>query len=302
MSYNKIYYFFIVSCICLFCSCGPNVEKIPLNNNIELHRQTPDGKWALFNKATDSYVSDWIYDGYEPMNLADIAGSESIFILKSNGKKYLYDAYSSKCEFLLDGHPYSSLGKDMEGGIYAQTEAGVYLLNRNSNLPKRVSAYHRSGNSFIYTLDGEHYGVFYHSYNNKNVWDNGSSYKPIIAPKYHQIIHVLGDGADHFVARENNKWVILDVRGRQRDMCVTNIMKNFYSLRVFPYERNATSYYLKIVRSVPLGTSDKYIASFRTRCTHQGDERASTILLKRNKDKWNSLFNPYGQDASNTQL
>lgn len=285
-------YFVIVFTIC--CLCYSCTKKEPMGNTNRTEFHTKGSKGAVYDKAFNKYVTDFIFDSYRPLAIADIPFGDHFFELSANGKHYLCDV--SVALIIFNGKPYK-LNKDNGGNIYAQTDDGLWPLTNESGLPECVSSIYRSGRAFIYS-EKDLYGVYYYTASSRGL-TTILSYKSIIPAIYDRIIHILGDGADHFIVCRNNQWTIIDVKGRTRDMCYDG---DQYALRIFDYEMDVTRSYLKNILDIPLNTTNKYVAKFRTHCTHTGNKNTSTIRFENNSNRLNSLFHSYGGDLSDADI
>lgn len=287
---KKQIYFAILFSICCLCNSCMKKEPMGYGGRTEFH--TKGSKSAIYDKVFNKYVTDFIFDSYRPLAIADIPFGDNLFELSANGKHYLCDVAAAVIKF--NGKPYK-LNKDNGGSIYALTDDGLWPLTNESGLPDCVSSIYRSGRAFIYSENGL-YGVYYYTASYSG-FTTTLSYISIIPAIYDRIIHILGDGADHFIVCRNNQWKIIDVKGRSRDMCYDGSL-NQYSLRMFDNQKDVTRSYLKNIWDIPLDTTNKYIAKFRTHCTHTGNKSASTICLEESSNKQSRFFLQNGGDLS----
>lgn len=281
-------------------SCGPQDEVVDLPGDYELRRKPGEAYFAIYfsydlgggKKSAPEIKSEAIYEGvFEPLNITDLADSENMFILQSAGKKYLFDGRSGA--MMLEGNPFIRYAKDNDGGLYFETEKGLYPLDRTEGLPTSVDRYYRAGGTFIYKRDGK-WGVY------QRVIKSGTNvfrapvfrYLEILPVRFDKIRYVRGDGAHHFVARKDGRWQLYDGWGRIRHMCIGEFDKhrmNIYSPSAAG-ERSVSGGYISQIVSIPVDCKDKYIPYLMTRCTYTGDTEVGIIKLESHEDKYSSFF------------
>lgn len=287
--------------------CGPTDEVVDIPGDYELRRKPGDAYFAIYfspnfggrQKVAPEVRSEAIFDGtFEPLNIADLPGSEDMFILQASGKKYLMDGYSGKLMF--DGNPYIQYAKDNDGGIYFQTDKGLYCMS--SEVPAPVEQYYRTGGAFVYRLGGK-WGVY------QNLIKNGTNvfrapehhYVEIMPAQFDKIRFVYGDGARHYIAMKNGKWQLYDGWGRIRRMCIGSFDKhrmNIYS-QSGSGERDVTQSYINKILSIPVDCKKTYIPYLDTQCTYIGTEEAGIIRLEFHKNKYQSFYS--SQNDCSTQ-
>ena len=237
-------------------------------------------------------MSEAVYEGvFEPLNITDLDGSEMMFILQSSGRKYLFDGRSGEAMF--GGKPFVRYAKDNDGGLYFETEAGLYPMDETAGLPAPVEQYYRAGRTFIYRQGGK-WGVC-----QKLIKSGTNVFRPtvyryleILPARFDKIRYVRGDGAHHFVAKAGGRWQLYDGWGRVRYMCIGEFDKhrmNIYSPSAAG-ESNVSGTYVSRIVSIPVGCADKYIPYLMTRCTYTGTDEAGIIELESHEDEYSSFF------------
>lgn len=302
---KNIFTYFIYALIILMTvvsinSCGPQDEVVDLPGNYELRKKPGETCFAIYasygtsgrQKTSPEVRSEAIYDGvFEPLNITDLRGSEEMFILQSAGKKYLFDGRSGV--ILFDGNPFVRYAKDNDGGLYFETVAGLYPMDKTKGLPSPVDCYYRRGKTFIYSRSGK-WGVYQKLVKSgTNIFQSPVyRYLEILPARFDKIRYVCGDGAHHFVAKAGGKWQLYDGWGRVRHMCIGEFDKhrmNVYSQSAAG-ERNVSGAYINRIVSIPVNCTDKYIPYLMTRCTYTGTDEAGIIKLESHKDCYSSFF------------
>ena len=194
---------------------------------------------------------------------------------------------------VFDGNPFIRYAKDNDGGLYFETEAGLYPMDETEGLPSPVDRYYRRGRTFIYSRSGK-WGVC-----QKLVKSGTNVFRPpvyryleILPARFDRIRYVCGDGAHHFVAKVAGKWQLYDGWGRVRHMCIGEFDRhrmNIYSPSAAG-ESSVTGTYINRIVSIPVGCTGKYIPYLMTRCTYTGTDEAGIIELESHEDRYSSFF------------
>lgn len=282
------------------CVFAPKDEVVKLVNEYQLRKKPGDEHFAIYfsfevngKEVRDPEIrSDAIFDGtYELLNIAEVRGSDKMFILPASGKKYLMDGYTGS--LMLDGNPFMRYAKDNNGELYFETEAGLYPIDETAGLPAPVEQYYRAGRTFIYRQGGK-WGVC-----QKLIKSGTNVFRPavyryleILPARFDKIRYVRGDGAHHFVAKADGKWQLYDGWGRVRYMCIGEFDRhrmNIYSPSAAG-ESNVSGTYVSRIVSIPVGCSGKYIPYLMTRCTYTGTDEAGIIELESHEDRYSSFF------------
>lgn len=289
--------------------CGPQDEVVDLPGNYELRKKPGETCFAIYasyetgggQKTPPEIRSEAIYDGvFEPLNITDLKGSEKMFILQSAGRRYLFDGRSGVIMF--DENPFVRYTKDNDGGLYFETEVGLYPMDETEGLPSPVDRYYRRGRTFIYSRSGK-WGVC-----QKLVKSGTNVFQPpvyryieILPARFDRIRYVCGDGAHHFVAKVGGKWQLYDGWGRVRHMCIGEFDRhrmNIYSPSA-DGESNVTGTYINRIVSIPVGCTGKYIPYLMTRCTYTGTDEAGIIELESHEDRYSSFFTTQNDRSTN---
>ena len=211
----------------MFGACGEKGTMIRLGETTVLYQKSGEDKFALYCHRGENLVpdesercSEAVFEGtFEALNLADVKGSQNMFILTSDGKKYLFH-YTAP---MLDGRPFSGYHQDGAGGVYFQTDEGKYLMDSTEGLPAPVDDYLRTGGSldvFLFKQDGK-WGVYRRFIKSgTNVFrPTEYQYVRLLPAECERVRYVCGDGASHFLVQVAGKWRIVDNYGRDRQMC-----------------------------------------------------------------------------------
>lgn len=286
------------------CVFGPKDEIVELPNGYQLRKKPENEHFAVYTTwqvGADSYqkaVSEAIFDAtFEPLNIAEVKGSDKMLILTAAGKKYLMDVLHGT--LMLDGKPFIRYVKDNADGVCFETEEGKYFLAEVKGLPSIVDDYFRTGgdfDTFIYRLNGK-WGVYKRFVKSgTNVFrDPVIEYYEVIPAKCDKIRYVRGAGAGHFVVQTGGRWKIVDYYGRDRLMVNGSFghKLNIYSQNGSS-EGSITPQYIQQIRVIPVGCKDRYVPYLQTKCSYEGNEEAGIITLEPRADRYQGFFEPNG--------
>lgn len=293
----------------MLSACGEKGTMIHLGEATVLYQKPGEDKFALYSHRGENPVPDEsercsqaVFEStFETLNLADVKDSQNMFILTSDGKKYLFH-YTTP---MLGGQPFSSYHKDEAGGVYFQTAEGKWLIAGTDGLPAPVDDYLRTGGDrdvFLFKQEGK-WGVcrrFVKS--GTNVFrDPEYQYVRLLPAECQRVRYVCGDGADHFLVQVAGKWRIVDTYGRDRQMC-----QGYYdkSLQLNIYGTSGTeggpvtATYIRQVLSILVGCTGRYVPYLRTKCTYTGNNEAGIIWLETHEDAYQRTFGPSGDRSS----
>lgn len=297
-------------------SCGgPQDEVVDLPGNYELRKKPGETAFAIYQtlesapplpngkKPDPIVISEAVYEGvFEPLNIMDIDGSEMMIILQSTGKKYLFNGRNE--EMMFDGNPFVRYAKDNDGGVFFETEAGLYPWDKVEGLPAPVEQYYRAGDTFIYRKGGK-WGIY-----EKLIKSGTNVFRPtvyryleLLPARFDKIRFVHGAGAFHFIAKADGRWQLYDGWGRVRYMCKLYGQHNMNTWSpTAAGEENITGTYINHIVSIPVGCSGKYIPYLKTRCTYTGTDEAGIIELESNENRYEGFFSGYVGDQSTLHL
>lgn len=265
-----------ICCTCFLLSCQ-RYEKVKIID-VEMRRVEGTQKWAIYDPLTKTYLSEFVIDSFYPLGIDEVSYSEDMYIMVENGKEYLYDAAGQI--FLFEKECYT-LKKDDKGYVYAETESGMkYPLSNNSGLPEKCRDFLRYAYSFLYTLDGKHYGVYF-----DKIEDEYRKYKHILPDIYDRIIYVRNNQyINHFVVCKDGKWEVLNMKGESarvvKELRKVKIKAGLTDSDVVQWwGTDYTQWYINLIRSIPLGIDNKHIASMGTKCSHIGTKQRSAITI-----------------------
>lgn len=293
----------------MFGACGEKGTMIRLGETTVLYQKSGEDKFALYCHRGENLVpdesercSEAVFEGtFEALNLADVKGSQNMFILTSDGKKYLFH-YTAP---MLDGRPFSGYHQDGAGGVYFQTDEGKYLMDSTEGLPAPVDDYLRTGGSldvFLFKQDGK-WGVYRRFIKSgTNVFrPTEYQYVRLLPAECERVRYVCGDGASHFLVQVAGKWRIVDNYGRDRQMC-NGFFGHDIKLNILSPsgagEEVQTATYLRQMLSIPVGCADKYVPYLRTKCTYTGTDEAGIIRLETHEDNYQRRFGPSGDHST----
>lgn len=256
----------------------------------EIHRKNKDGKWAVYNVSYQKYDSDFIYDSYEPLNIAAIYGSDYIYILIADGMKYLYNARLG--EYLLDGEPYNNIVRDNADLPMANGENKVYPMANNRGLPVSVDKYWRIGETTFIYRRGDQYGVF----QRESQYDDSKPFISLIAPTTEPLTvmcYSKSDGAECFIIGEGSNRRLIDRKGFDRTMRFNygdywSKDHKHWELNSPPYDgapdeesdpwkHDVTRDFFKLLDTMPIDDKERYYWQFLSNCTRVGNKQFNII-------------------------
>lgn len=283
--------------LCVLSACTSMEREILYQeydglSRAELHRKGKEGKWAVYNGGTRKYDSDFIYDSYEALNLAEIDGSENYYVLTTNGEKHLYDARLGV--YMLDGEPFEQITRDNEGLPMAQGKNRAYPMANNYGLPTGVDEYWRIGKKTFVYRRGSQYGVFQVQKQSKH-----NEFTSLIAPTSNPLTvmgYTTSDGASCFVIGEGNNRRLIDTEGLERTMRYNpgdywHKFNSIWELNMPPYngesyeERdpwhtNVTKEFFKLLDKMPIDGSEHYYSQLKANCKRYGNKQCSILMCK----------------------
>lgn len=284
--------------LCALSACD-STERVILyqeyggQTRTELHRKGKEGKWAVYDGLAYKYESDFIYDSYEALNIAEIHNSEHYYVLTANGEKHLYNA--RVCFHMLDGEPFEQITRDNEGFPMAKGKDRVYPLANNYDLPTGVDEYWRVGEKTFVYRQGSQYGVFQIQRQSKH-----NEFVSLIAPTSGPLTVIrftTDDSASCFAITEENKRHLIDPEGRERTMRQNpgdywSKGNRIWQLNTPPYDGesyeelwagyyNVTDSFFKLLDNMPIDGKEHYCPQLKAHCTRHGNKQCSILTCKR---------------------
>ena len=283
--------------LCILSACTSMEREILYQeydglSRAELHRKGKEGKWAVYNGLARKYDSDFIYDSYEALNLAEIDGSENYYVLTTNGEKHLYDARLGV--YMLDGEPFEQITRDNGGFPMAKGKNRVYPMANNYGLPTGVDEYWRIGKKTFVYRQGSQYGVFQIQKQSKH-----NEFISLIAPTSNPLT-VMGyathDGAACFVIGEGKNRHLIDTEGLERTMRQNpgdywTKDNRIWQLNTPPYDGESyeeqwayyydvTDSFFKLLDKIPIDGKERYYSQLKAHCTRYGNKQCSILICK----------------------